>query len=50
MTLFQENPGVVLCTDDQKHGFSNGSKVLFSEVKGMTELNSIGPVEIKVRG
>lgn len=50
LTLFQDNPGVVICTDDQKHGLSEGSKVTFSEVQGMTELNTLGPVEIKVCG
>uniref|UniRef100_A0A8C7XNC9 E1 ubiquitin-activating enzyme n=1 Tax=Oryzias sinensis TaxID=183150 RepID=A0A8C7XNC9_9TELE len=46
--ITKENPGRVIWTDDQKHGFSDGSKVVFSDVQGMTELNSIGPVEIKV--
>lgn len=41
---------MVICTDDQKHGLSDGDKVIFSEVQGMTELNNMGPVEIKVRG
>lgn len=49
-SITKDNPGVVLCADDQNHGFSDGSKVSFSEVQGMTELNSIRPVEIKVRG
>ncbi|XP_068450292.1 ubiquitin-like modifier-activating enzyme 1 [Clinocottus analis] len=49
-SVSQANPGVVLCTDDQQHKFSDGSKVFFSEVQGMTELNSMKPVEIKVRG
>ncbi|XP_029286993.1 ubiquitin-like modifier-activating enzyme 1 [Cottoperca gobio] len=49
-SVSKANPGVVLCTDDQKHAFSDGSKVFFSDVQGMTELNSIGPVEIKVCG
>nr|XP_054586515.1 ubiquitin-like modifier-activating enzyme 1 [Nothobranchius furzeri] len=48
--ITKDNPGVVLCTDDQKHGLSDGSKVIFSEVQGMTELNTMGPVEIKVCG
>lgn len=48
--ISQGNPGVVVCSDDQRHGFQDGSKVIFSEVQGMTELNSLGPVEIKVRG
>lgn len=38
---------MVVCSDDQSHDFEDGSKVCFSEVQGMTELNSIGPVEIK---
>nr|XP_046239442.1 ubiquitin-like modifier-activating enzyme 1 isoform X2 [Scatophagus argus] len=49
-TVTKENPGVVLCTDDQRHGFSDGCKVSFSEIQGMTELNGISPVEVKVRG
>ncbi|KAM9758223.1 ubiquitin-like modifier-activating enzyme 1 [Menidia menidia] len=48
--ITKDNPGFVVCTDDQKHGLSDGSKVVFSEVQGMTELNSIGPLEIKVCG
>ncbi|KAM4588935.1 ubiquitin-like modifier-activating enzyme 1 [Odontesthes bonariensis] len=48
--ITKENPGFAVCTDDQKHGLSDGSKVVFSEVQGMTELNSMGPVEIKVSG
>ncbi|KAI5109010.1 ubiquitin-like modifier-activating enzyme 1 [Silurus meridionalis] len=41
------NPGIVTCTDDQAP-FSNGMHVVISGVKGMTELNSYGPIEIKV--
>lgn len=48
--ISQGNPGVVICSDDQKHGFQDGSKVIFSEVQGMTKLNSLGPVQIKERG
>lgn len=36
---------MVLCAGD--HTFSDDSIVSFSEVQGMTELNSIGPVKIK---
>ncbi|KAK2862011.1 hypothetical protein Q5P01_001544 [Channa striata] len=46
--ITKENPGMVLCTDDQKHSFSDGTTVSFSEVQGMTELNNIDPVKIKV--
>ncbi|XP_042363183.1 ubiquitin-like modifier-activating enzyme 1 [Plectropomus leopardus] len=49
-SVSRANPGVVVCTDDRTHGFADGSIVSFSDVQGMTELNSIGPVEIKVRG
>ncbi|XP_047439241.1 ubiquitin-like modifier-activating enzyme 1 isoform X2 [Mugil cephalus] len=45
--ISKANPGVVICTDDQRHGLQDGSKVVFSEVQGMTELNSMSPVEIK---
>ncbi|XP_068171349.1 ubiquitin-like modifier-activating enzyme 1 [Antennarius striatus] len=48
--IIKENPGVVICTNDRHHGFSDGCKVTFSEVQGMTELNSIPPVEIQYRG
>ncbi|CAN9512024.1 unnamed protein product [Ophioblennius macclurei] len=46
----KDNPGVVICTEDRKHGLKDGSKVVFSEIHGMTELNTMNPVEIKVRG
>lgn len=45
--LWQENPGVVLCAGDRPHGLSDGAVVSFSEVQGMTELNSAGPMAIK---
>ncbi|XP_007550981.1 ubiquitin-like modifier-activating enzyme 1 [Poecilia formosa] len=48
--ITKDNPGVVICADDQKHGLFDGTKVTFSEVQGMTELNSMAPVEIKVCG
>ncbi|KAM4582095.1 ubiquitin-like modifier-activating enzyme 1 isoform 2-T2 [Fundulus diaphanus] len=48
--ITKDNPGVVICADDQKHGLCDGSKVIFSEIQGMTELNSMAPVEIKVCG
>uniref|UniRef100_A0A3B4GA87 E1 ubiquitin-activating enzyme n=1 Tax=Pundamilia nyererei TaxID=303518 RepID=A0A3B4GA87_9CICH len=48
-SISKDNPGVVICTDDQKHGLSDGDKVIFSEVQGMTELNNMAPVGIKVR-
>lgn len=38
------------CTDEESHEFTDGMLVTFSEVQGMTELNSCNPIEIKVRG
>ncbi|KAM7402239.1 hypothetical protein PAMP_017498 [Pampus punctatissimus] len=46
-SISKDNPGVVICTDDRNHGFRDGCHVSFSEIKGMTELNNIDPVEIK---
>uniref|UniRef100_A0A672I9D2 E1 ubiquitin-activating enzyme n=1 Tax=Salarias fasciatus TaxID=181472 RepID=A0A672I9D2_SALFA len=48
--ISKDNPGVVICTDDRKHGLTDGAKVVFSEVQGMTELNNLKPVEVKVGG
>ncbi|KAM4612885.1 ubiquitin-like modifier-activating enzyme 1 [Polymixia lowei] len=46
--ITKANPGVVTCTEDRKHGFISGCRVSFSDIHGMTELNSISPVEINV--
>ncbi|XP_048874261.1 ubiquitin-like modifier-activating enzyme 1 isoform X1 [Brienomyrus brachyistius] len=40
------NPGIVTCTE--KHEFDDVEQVTFSDVRGMTELNSCGPVEIEI--
>uniref|UniRef100_A0A8C7KP54 E1 ubiquitin-activating enzyme n=1 Tax=Oncorhynchus kisutch TaxID=8019 RepID=A0A8C7KP54_ONCKI len=42
--------GVVTCLDEARHGFENGDSVIFTEVQGMTELNSCQPIEIKTLG
>ncbi|XP_035239382.1 ubiquitin-like modifier-activating enzyme 1 [Anguilla anguilla] len=44
------NPGIVTCTDEGRHGFEDGGYVTFSDIRGMTELNSCGPVKVKVLG
>ncbi|KAL1272354.1 hypothetical protein QQF64_028216 [Cirrhinus molitorella] len=44
-----DNPGIVTCTDEESHEFTDGMFVNFSEIQGMTQLNSYGPIEIKVR-
>ncbi|KAG8447299.1 hypothetical protein GDO86_014675 [Hymenochirus boettgeri] len=46
----KDNPGVVTCLDEARHGFESGDYVTFTEIRGMTELNSCKPVEIKVLG
>ncbi|KAI1892718.1 hypothetical protein AGOR_G00136430 [Albula goreensis] len=48
--ISKANPGIVTCVDERRHGFENGGQVSFSEVRGMTELNNYGPVEVKVLG
>ncbi|XP_061113280.1 ubiquitin-like modifier-activating enzyme 1 [Conger conger] len=44
------NPGIVTCLDEGRHGFEDGGYVTFSDIRGMTELNYLGPVEVKVLG
>uniref|UniRef100_A0A8C6MRW1 Ubiquitin-like modifier-activating enzyme 1 n=1 Tax=Mus spicilegus TaxID=10103 RepID=A0A8C6MRW1_MUSSI len=45
-----DNPGVVTCLDEARHGFETGDFVSFSEVQGMIQLNGCQPMEIKVLG
>ncbi|TRY66816.1 hypothetical protein DNTS_004768 [Danionella cerebrum] len=47
--ISKENPGVVICTDEESHQFTDEMCVTFSEVQGMTQLNSHGPIQIKIR-
>ncbi|XP_043830175.1 ubiquitin-like modifier-activating enzyme 1 [Dromiciops gliroides] len=46
----KDSPGVVTCLDETRHGFESGDFVSFTEIQGMSELNSSPPVEIKVLG
>ncbi|EDL38132.1 ubiquitin-like modifier-activating enzyme 1 Y [Mus musculus] len=48
--ITKENPGIVTCLEDSRHGFESGDFISFTEVQGMSELNGIGPIEIKVLG
>uniref|UniRef100_A0A8C5HKI7 E1 ubiquitin-activating enzyme n=1 Tax=Gouania willdenowi TaxID=441366 RepID=A0A8C5HKI7_GOUWI len=48
--ITKDNPGVVTCLDEARHGFESGDFVTFTEVQGMTELNGCQPVEIKALG
>ncbi|CAL1539269.1 unnamed protein product [Lymnaea stagnalis] len=42
--------GIVACLDETRHGFNDEDYVTFSELQGMTELNSCNPIKIKVLG
>ncbi|KAJ8047744.1 Ubiquitin-like modifier-activating enzyme 1 [Holothuria leucospilota] len=48
--ITKESEGIVTCLDESRHGFESGDYVTFSEVQGMTELNSCEPRKIKVLG
>ncbi|XP_067835670.1 ubiquitin-like modifier-activating enzyme 1 isoform X1 [Heptranchias perlo] len=48
--ITKDNPGVVTCLDEARHGFESGDFVTFTEIQGMKELNNCDPVEIKVLG
>lgn len=45
-----DEDGVVTCLDETRHGYEDGDYVQFSEVQGMTEVNSHEPFKIKVLG
>lgn len=40
-------PALVTCIEDERLEFQDGELVTFSEVKGMTEINGMGPVRVK---
>lgn len=42
----QDELGYVTVHEDKRHSFQDGDYVVFREVEGMTELNSLGPIEI----
>ncbi|KAL5697403.1 E1 ubiquitin-activating enzyme [Ranunculus cassubicifolius] len=42
-----DNPALVSCVDDERLEFQDGDLVMFSEVKGMTELNDGKPRKVK---
>ncbi|OUZ99153.1 Ubiquitin/SUMO-activating enzyme E1 [Macleaya cordata] len=46
-SISNDNPGLVACVDDERLEFQDGDLVLFSEVKGMPELNDGKPRKIK---
>eukprot|EP00960_Hanusia_phi_P007738 221622-Hanusia_phi.AAC.3 len=49
-SITQDSPGIVMTLDEQRHGLEDGDLVTFSDVQGMTELNGIEPIPIKVLG
>jgi len=48
--ITKEENGIVTCMEDARHNLEDGDFVTFSEVQGMTELNGIQPLKIKVTG
>lgn len=46
-SISQENPSFVTCIEDERLEFQDGDFVVFSEVKGMSELNDGKPRKIK---
>ncbi|KAK4359233.1 hypothetical protein RND71_021462 [Anisodus tanguticus] len=45
--ISNDNPALVACIDDERLEFQDGDLVIFSEVRGMTELNDGKPRKIK---
>ncbi|KAI5603943.1 hypothetical protein BDE02_01G252300 [Populus trichocarpa] len=46
-SISNDNPALVSCVDDERLEFQDGDLVVFSEVKGMTEMNDGKPRKIK---
>lgn len=46
-SISNDNPALVACVDDERLEFQDGDLVVFSEVKGMEELNDGKPRKIK---
>ncbi|KAL4189619.1 hypothetical protein AMTRI_Chr08g208050 [Amborella trichopoda] len=46
-SISNDNPALVSCVDDERLEFQDGDLVVFSEVKGMTELNDGKPRRVK---
>ncbi|XP_065853195.1 ubiquitin-activating enzyme E1 2-like isoform X2 [Euphorbia lathyris] len=46
-SISNDNPALVACVDDERLEFQDGDLVVFSEVKGMTELNDGKPRKVK---
>jgi len=48
VNVTQTNPCIVTVHEDKRHKFQDGDSIVFREVQGMTELNSLPPTEITV--
>ncbi|KAG8377063.1 hypothetical protein BUALT_Bualt09G0129100 [Buddleja alternifolia] len=46
-SISNDNPALVACVDDERVEFQDGDLVVFSEVRGMTELNDGKPRKVK---
>ncbi|XP_073140543.1 ubiquitin-activating enzyme E1 1-like isoform X2 [Henckelia pumila] len=46
-SISNDNPALVFCVDDERLEFEDGDLVVFSEIRGMTELNDGKPRKIK---
>ncbi|KAK6122144.1 hypothetical protein DH2020_044113 [Rehmannia glutinosa] len=46
-SISNDNPALVACVDDERLEFQDGDLVVFSEIRGMTELNDGKPRKIK---
>ncbi|KAF5200511.1 Ubiquitin-activating enzyme e1 [Thalictrum thalictroides] len=46
-SISNDNPALVSCVDDERLEFQDGDLVVFSEVRGMTELNDGKPRKVK---
>ncbi|KAJ6827939.1 ubiquitin-activating enzyme E1 1-like [Iris pallida] len=46
-SISNDNPALVSCVDDERLEFQDGDLVVFSEVKGMVELNDAKPRKVK---
>lgn len=50
-SVTQAEEGIVACLDEHRHGLEDGDYVRFTEVRGMTELNTASdPIKIKYIG
>ncbi|KAK6145242.1 hypothetical protein DH2020_022062 [Rehmannia glutinosa] len=47
-SISNDNPALVACVDDERLEFQDGDLVVFSEIRGMTELNDGKPRKIKM--